>query len=98
MRENNPDIPAEDVAALWEATCTRQTLCLWVSRIVEENQVASDTFEFSVEFVWKDGTLFILGPCCGASEAEMPSKWQFKYTVQKIDGEFLIMEGPVYIP
>jgi len=51
-----------------------------------------------VEFVWLDGTLFKLGPCCGATEAEMPPVWQFPYTVKKIDGQFKVMEGPVYIP
>ncbi len=98
MREQNPEIPPEDYTALWQAACTRQSPCLLVSRIVEEKSIAPEEFEFVVEFVWIDGTLFKLGPCCGATEAEMPPVWQFKYTVQKVDGEFLVMEGPVYIP
>jgi hypothetical protein len=98
IREQNPDIPADDYAALWQAVCTRQTLCLLVARIVEQEQLAQDEFEFVVEFVWIDGTLFKLGPCCGATEAEMPPVWQFPYTVKKIDGQFRVMEGPVYVP
>jgi hypothetical protein len=98
IEDNNPDIPKDDYAALWQAVCTHQTLCLSVAQIVEEKAVAQDEFEFVVEFIWRDGTLFKLGPCCGATEAEMPPVWQFPYAVQKIDGEFLVMEGPVYIP
>ncbi len=98
FRENNPDIPKEDYAALWQAVCTRQTLCLSVAGIVEEKQVAPDEFEFVIEFIWRDGTLFKFGPCCGATEAEIPPVWQFPYTVKKIDGQYRVMEGPVYLP
>ncbi len=98
MREQNPEIPPEDYAALWQAACTRQSPCLLVSRIVEEKIIAQEEFEFVVEFVWIDRTLFKLGPCCGATEAEMPPVWQFSYTVKKVDGMFKVMEGPVYVP
>ena len=98
MRVQNPDIPADDYVDLWQAACTRQTLCLLVSRIVEEKVIAPDEFELVVEFVWLDGTLFKLGPCCGATEAEMPPVWQFPYTIKKIDGQFKVMQGPVYMP
>jgi hypothetical protein len=98
IRDNNPDIPADDYAALWQAACTRQSPCLLIARIVDEKSIAQDEFEFVVEFVWIDGTLFKLGPCCGATEAEMPPVWQFPYTVKKINGSFKVMAGPVYIP
>ncbi len=98
LRIQNPDVSPEDYAALWQASCTRQTPCLLVSRIVEEKQVSQDLFEFSVEFIWKDGALFKLGPCCGATETEMPPVWQFAYTVMKSDGQYKVMQGPVYIP
>ena len=98
MREQNPDIPTDDYAGLWKAACSHQSPCLLVSRIVEEDPISQDEFEFVVEFVWLDGMLFKLGPCCGATEAEMPPVWQFPYTVKKIDGQFKVMEGPVYVP
>jgi hypothetical protein len=71
---------------------------LLISRIVEEKSIAPGQFEFVVEFIWLDGTLFMLGPCCGATEAEIPPVWQFPYTVKKIDGMFKVIEGPVYVP
>jgi len=69
-----------------------------VSSIVEEKVISQDEFEFVLEFVWIDGTLFKFGPCCWATEAEMPPVWQFPYTVNEIDGLFNVMEGPVYAP
>ncbi len=98
LRVQNPDVPPDDAAALWQASCTHQTPCLLVSRIVDEKSITQGEFVFVVEFIWIDGTLFKLGPCCGATEAEMPPVWQFPYTVKKIDGQFQVMEGPVYIP
>jgi len=98
MVYHNPDIPPEDTATLWEARCTHQTICMYVHRIVSEKLIAPNEFEFVVEFVWMDGTLFKFGPCCGATEAEMPPVWQFPYTVKKIDGEFKVMEEPVLLP
>lgn len=98
IREQNPDIPGDDYEALWQAVCTRQTLCLSVARIVDEKAIGQDEFEFVIEFIWMDGTLFKLGPCCGATEAEMPPVWQFPYTIKKVEGKFQVMEGPVYMP
>jgi hypothetical protein len=99
MRSNNPEIPPDDYAALWEAACTVQRpACLLVANIVEEESVAQDEYKFSVEFIWIDGSLFKLGPCCGATETEMPPVWQFPYTVRRIDGQFKVMEEPVYMP
>jgi hypothetical protein len=51
-----------------------------------------------VMFVREDGTRFELGPCCGATEAEMPPVWQFPYTVIKTNDQYRVMEEPVYIP
>ncbi len=98
IRIQNPDTPPNDFAALWQASCTHQTPCLLVSRIVEENLISQGEYGFVVEFVRLDGTLFKLGPCCGETETDMPPVWQFPYTVKKIDGMFKVMEGPVYMP
>jgi hypothetical protein len=98
MRNNNPVIPPDDYAALFESSCTNQRPCLLVANIVEEEKVSESEFKFLVEFVWIDGTLYKRGPCCGATETEMPPVWQFPYTVMKIDGQFKVMEEPVLMP
>jgi hypothetical protein len=69
-----------------------------VANIVEAEKVSQVEYSFLIEFVWIDGTLFKLGPCCGATEAEMLPVWQFPYTVMKIDGQFKVMEEPVLMP
>jgi hypothetical protein len=93
------DLPptSADKALVWESECALLQ-CLLVSRVVEETQVSTDEFLFVVEFVNEDGSLFVLGPCCGATAAEMPPVWQWLYTVKKMDGQFKVMDAPVYVP
>jgi hypothetical protein len=98
MRGNNPLIPPDDYTALFESSCTNQRPCLLVANIVDEEKVSESEFKFLVEFVWIDGTLYKRGPCCGASETEMPPEWQFPYTVKIIDGQYKVMEEPVLMP
>jgi hypothetical protein len=98
MRDNNPVVPPDDFAALWESSCTIQRPCLLVANITEEEKVSESKFKFLVEFVWIDGTLYKRGPCCGATETETPPEWQFPYTVKIIDGQYKVMEEPVLMP
>jgi hypothetical protein len=93
------DLPptSEDKALVWESEC-ELLQCLLISRVVEETQVSPDEYRFVVEFMNEDGTLFVLGPCCGATEAEMPPVWQWLYSVKRVDGQFKVMEAPVFVP
>lgn len=93
----NPEIDIDDHAALFEYGCGL-LMCLDIKNIVDEQQLADDTFQFVVEFQNNDGSLFVLGPCCGATEEDMPPMSQFPYTVKKIDGQFLVQELPVFVP
>ncbi len=98
MRNNNPLIPPDDYAALFESSCTNQRPCLLVANIVDEEKVSESEFKFLVEFVWIDGSLYKRGLCCGATETDMPPDWQFPYTVKIIDGQYKVMEEPVIMP
>lgn len=93
------DLPptSEGKALVWESEC-QLLRCLLVSSLVEEKQVSPHEYLFVVEFMNEDGTLFVLGPCCGATEAEMPPVWQFQYRVMWKDGKFQVMDPPVYVP
>lgn len=95
----NPDIDPGDLVALWEAGCQFNGLrCLPVRSAALKEQ-SGDTFIFTVEFSNPDGSLFVLGPCCGATETEMPSVSQFEFTVQKTpQGQFKVLTLPVYVP
>jgi hypothetical protein len=95
----NPMIPPDDHLALWKNGCEINGLvCLKVQDAILEEGAAPGEFRFILEFENEDGTRFTLGPCCGASETEMPPKWQFPYTVKRVGDQFQVMDLPVYMP
>lgn len=56
-------------------------------------------YRFLVEFLAPDGGRFILEPCCGATETDMPPRSQFVFTVaQTGEGAFQVQDLPVYAP
>ena len=70
---------------------------VWKSATLQEQ--VGDSYIFQVEFNNPDGSLFVLGPCCGADETEMPPVSQFEYTVsRKAEGKFVVMNTPPYVP
>ena len=96
----NPDIDPEDKPALLEAACTiNGFLCLEVKSIEPAEQVSESEFVYTVQFANADGSLFELGPCCGADETSMPPTTEFTFTVkQHDDGSYAIMDLPPYTP
>lgn len=98
LREWNPTVAIDDYATLFQNGCTMNGLqCLVIKTVLEEKEVSPGVYWFNVQFVQDDGSLFTRGPCCGATEAEMPMVSQFAYTVKKVDGKFLVQELPVYV-
>ena len=97
-RRNNVDVDPTNEAALMEAACTYQLRCMEILNVVSGEQVSETEFVFVVEFANPDGTLFVLGPCCGSDETEMPPVSQFEYRVEKVGSEFLVHGSPVYVP
>jgi hypothetical protein len=95
----NPEIDPNDHLALWAWACDNQLLqCLQV-RSATFQQLVGDSYIFQVEFSNADGSLFVLGPCCGANETEMPPVSQFEYTVSRTsDGQFVVLNTPPYVP
>ena len=99
LRDWNPDVDKDDYATLFKRGCTDNGLrCLRINAIVRQEEVPPTEFRFMVEFMNDDGTLFVRGPCCGATETEMPPESQFAFTVRKVDNRFLAQELPVYVP
>lgn len=95
----NTEIDPNDHFALWAWACDHQMLqCLEV-RSATFKELRGGTYIFQVEFSNPDGSLFVLGPCCGANETEMPPVSQFEYAVNRnTDGKFVVMTTPPYIP
>ena len=100
LRDWNPLLDPKDYAALLKNGCTINGLqCLRVRNIVEEKQISPVEYQFMVEFVTSDGSLFVRGPCCGASATDMPPQSQFAYTVVRdCEGKFRVRDLPVYVP
>ncbi len=95
----NPEIDPADHVALWTWACDHKLLqCLEV-RSATFKELRGDTYVFQVEFNNPDGSLFVLGPCCGASETEMPPVSQFEYSVARnAEHKFVVMNLPPYVP
>ena len=95
----NPEIDPADHLALWAWVCQNRLLqCLEVRSTTLLHQ-EGDTYVFQVEFNNPDGSLFVLGPCCGANETEMPPVSEFEFTVTKdMEGRFIVMNTPPYVP
>ncbi len=104
----NPDLTPKDRDLLLQRGCEQNGWqCLRVREVlsaekvnesvVAENQVVKE-YKFTVQFNNNDGTLFKFGPCCGATEAEMPTRTEFEYIVKKADNGFIVMTAPQYRP
>jgi hypothetical protein len=54
---------------------------------------------FRVDFLNADGTLFVLGPCCGGNATDFLPQSVFYLTVMKVDkSKFTVMDMPPYAP
>ena len=95
----NTEIDPADHIALWTWVCDNQLLqCLRV-RSATFKELRGDSYVFQVEFSNPDGSLFVLGPCCGANETEMPPVSQFEYTVSRnAEHRYVVMNTPPYVP
>ena len=97
----NPDLDPEDHAALFKNACTVNGFqCLQVrSARLQEQAAQTGDYRFVVEFSTADGELFVLGPCCGATETEMPLRSEFVFTVVRVgEGAYQVVDLPVYAP
>jgi hypothetical protein len=95
----NPEIDPADHVALWTWVCDNQLLQCLPVRSATLKELRGDSYIFQVEFSNPDGSLFVLGPCCGANETEMPPVSQFEYTVSRnAEHHYVVMNTPPYVP
>jgi hypothetical protein len=96
----NPGVDPADKVALLKAGCeVNGLLCM---QIMTAGQVSVEdglTFHYKVSYRAPDGKEFVLGPCCGASETEMPPVRYFDVTVRCDQQDAcLVMDLPPYVP
>jgi hypothetical protein len=96
----NPERDPSDHLGLFESACTQNGfVCnLTVKNIVDEAQLSETKFRLTVELQNPDGSLFQQGSCCGEDPSVSPPITQFEYTVEYLDGKFLVMDLPIYVP
>jgi DNA-binding CsgD family transcriptional regulator len=108
MIDQNPEVDPDDHIALLKNACTINGMqCLQINSAgptsagpfgVNEDENRTE-FKFQVDFAKKDGSLFVLGPCCGANATDSPPQSVFYFTVVKGSNEkFLVMDLPPYSP
>lgn len=100
LRDWNPSVKPDDLAALWRNGCEKNGLrCLKVRQAALTDHAKGDTYVFSVSFSNPDGSEFARGPCCGQPAGQEPPQTAFPFTVTKsLQGEYKIQTMPVYTP
>lgn len=98
--DQNPEIDPVDHAALMKNACIYNGYqCLKIKLAGIERKPSPDEYVFGVQFQNEDGSVFALGPCCGASETEQPPVSFFEIRVLKnAEGEFRVLDMPPYMP
>lgn len=86
-----------DHARVIENHCLATGTCLRV-KVIATERVDNETYRFNVQFLNSNGSIFELGPCCGAEEEDVAPQSEFDYDVKKIDGSFKVVTPPLYRP
>lgn len=96
----NPTVDPADTATLFRNACSINGFsCLNVRDVVLVDRPREGEFVFDVTFSTREGNLFTLGPCCGASEEEQPTVSVFPVrVVGGVDGRYRVVDLPPYRP
>jgi hypothetical protein len=96
----NPTINPENKADLLESGCQfNGFMCMKVlnESLVEVKETRE--FMFEVNFANPDGSLYIMGPCCGASEEVSPPKSNFLiHVICETEDICRVLDLPPYVP
>jgi hypothetical protein len=100
MVDQNPAIDPADHVELMKSACTINGFqCLQIKIAGIEYKPSPNEYLFTVQFQNDDGSLFEMGPCCGASETEQSPVSLFEIRViQVAEGQFHVLDMPPYMP
>ncbi|MDA8242431.1 MAG: hypothetical protein M0Z67_18930 [Nitrospiraceae bacterium] len=68
------------------------------AKVLDIKKVADNEYKLKIQFLKDDGSIYVYGPCCGATEKEMPSETEFDYFVQGIKGIYKVRTPPLFRP
>jgi hypothetical protein len=95
----NPVINPGDKISLLRNGCEENGLhCLRVKTVKKSLAISETESKFVVQLADADGSVFKIGPCCGATEKEMPPRSDFECIVRKVGNKYLVMDLPPYSP
>jgi hypothetical protein len=98
LEADNPDIDPTDHAALLGRWCEQNGgVCLPVLTVVNREPAAGEIYTFVVQLANDDGSTFEIGPCCGEEDTGQRVR-EFTFTVKSLDGRFMVLELPPYVP
>jgi hypothetical protein len=98
MLAHNPELDPSNHTALFQAACTiNGAQCLTVASAEPISDGADGDIVFRVRFATNDGSIFVLGPCCGGSAGGSQSEFTF-HVRKTAEYLFLVMDPPVYSP
>jgi hypothetical protein len=100
MNDHNPLVDPQDHASLLRDACTvNGAVCLQVFSIELVPTDYDRVFVFKVQFQQDDGSLFVMGPCCGANETDSPPQSSFLLRLSNESGDrMLVLDMPPYLP
>ncbi len=101
LQEQNPQTDPEDHASLLRNACEVNGFqCLRIREVLAAEVVdgTEGTVQITIHFMNPDGSIFVLGPCCG-DEPTGESQETFVFTVERQeDGTVRVLELPPYVP
>jgi hypothetical protein len=99
LQESNPKLDPQNTAQLLSNGCRVNGLqCLPMRSISTGLVLDQNVYSFDVQFSTPEGELFARGPCCGATEIEMPTQFIFSFKVLEQDGRYVVLDLPPYVP
>ncbi len=97
LRYLNPRVPENDFQTLWRNGCQINGFqCLPLLRVIEAEETNSGEYLFTVELKDESGDTYEQGPCCGSSDNQTISRFEFQ--VIQSNGNFLVVNMPPFLP
>ena len=97
MKSFSPREEQENKVKVLQNFCEHIGTCLKAS-VLNYDKIGDGKYIFGARFYKSDGSVFALGPCCTNEVSDESPTTEFNFCVEKINGAFKVINGPVYVP